>query len=266
MIPRDEFAALVAGSVTADEFVLVRGTEVVGRLDPLPGLLPSGASDGAAIRMIHNDTVTSRLLWTKPAPGQTFVNVSLETPEGAGSVGLGVQLLNQYRNVTDNRLSNVVYSASQIIGADVGASVASLGLQVIDQGANENAGFILSASRSAGAVVQLIGSTSTGRITLTAQTGGIWFGGAMYQRTRLMNFVDAGTFVGTTDAGSNVGPITYNVPWAATPIIVAWNGDRAAASFTAQLWSRSATQFFVNTNLGAGVTVRIDWIAVGQVA
>lgn len=74
------------------------------------------------------------------------------------------------------------------------------------------------------------------------------------------------TTVAVTD-GTGIVEISYGVTFASTPIVIPVNGDATAGGVWAwAIQARGLSSFFLKTNLGSGVSIRVDWIAVGDVA
>ena len=74
--------------------------------------------------------------------------------------------------------------------------------------------------------------------------------------------ISAASVVGTTDGSGDLA-ISFGMTFGATPIVVAINGDRVAASFAPQIMARNTTGFTVRCDGAASTTVRVDYIAVG---
>jgi hypothetical protein len=114
----------------------------------------------------------------------------------------------------------------------------------------------------------LASPTFTGTVTVPTGVAGT----SAVNKTQMDAAIDFATPSGDVLAGSTVAAtnasqeitVSYGRTFTANPIVTVTNGDRTAANFTASINGKTTTSCTIRCEgAGVGVSVRVDWVAVG---
>lgn len=227
----------------------------------------------------RNPVTTAAAVNTASGPGAGGVSMYSQTTSGGGGAPLVAGVVDfddgfpgdTHATITrtaqqnaHSDLPSAVSGALSIAGGSIGTSpLPNLDLEVLDPALSTTGtdahlyvpGGTLTRFRVDGPVVEPAG-------TAAVMAPGNYPGAAL--PADAAPIIKSGTAVTTTDASGNV-TIGFGVAFpGGCCTVVSWPGDTASGlAWLVTFATSSKTQFVAHTNLGAGATVRVNWLAIG---